>query len=277
MQKCALTAHVSTKLNRSHLIHGREALILPCLGRSEVDVQAGGPQQVTVEDSMSMVHASEGRLEPISDDLRSEPAIVAGIAAAALPDSSIPWLDLAGDYTRIRDHISRVIPGFENFEQRLQQPGGFYLKGGAREREWRTASGKAHFVAHDFPRLGLPPGQLRLMTMRSHDQYNTTIYGLSDRYRGIQGERMVVFMHADDIADFGLNPEQRVRLVSIHADGERAVSGFRPVPYDIPRGCAAAYFPEANPLVSVASYAERSRTPTSKFIPIRIEKTAEEN
>ena len=225
---------------------------------------------------MSMVHASQGRLKPVSKQLRSEPAIVAGVAAATLSDSSIPWQEYADDYRLIRKQIEAVIPGFTDYEERLKEPGGFYLKGGARERIWHTDTGKAQFIPQDIPQLGLPDNQLRLMTMRSHDQYNTTIYNLHDRYRGIKGERMVVFLNEEDMAAQGIQADDRLTLISVYADGERRVSGFRPVPYEIPKGCAAAYFPEANPLVSIGSYATTSRTPTSKFIPIRVEKVSSE-
>jgi molybdopterin-dependent oxidoreductase alpha subunit len=274
LKRCAMTVQVSTKLNRSHLIHGKAALILPCLGRSEIDEQASGEQAVTVEDSMSMVHASHGRLRPASPALRSEPAIVAGIAQATLGAKPVDWAEQVADYAAIRRHIAAVIPGFEGFEERLATPGGFHLDGGARERQWATPSGKARFIPHDVPSLGLPEGQIRLMTMRSHDQYNTTVYGLNDRYRGIRGERMVVFCNADDLTERGLSEGDQLRLVSIAADGERSVDGFRAVPYDLPRGCAAAYFPEANPLVPIGHIAKGSRTPISKFIPIRLEAMA---
>ncbi|HKJ90675.1 MAG TPA: FdhF/YdeP family oxidoreductase [Oceanipulchritudo sp.] len=272
LAKCRLTAHVTTKLNRSHLVHGRQALILPCLGRTEEDLQAGGPQSVTVEDSMSMVHASRGRHRPASPQLLSEPAIIAGLAKATLGESSpVDWDGLIADYARIRDRIAEVIPGFENFNARLQQPGGFYLGNSASRKEWKNEWGRARFTVSTIPDLSLPQGVLRLMTIRSHDQYNTTIYGLNDRYRGIRNERRVIFLNGDDIRLLGLEADQLVDLVSVYDDGQdRRAPEFRVVPYAIPRGCAASYFPETNVLVSVRSVADRSNTPTSKYIPIRI-------
>lgn len=272
LAKCRLTAHVTTKLNRSHLVHGRQALILPCLGRTEEDLQAGGPQSVTVEDSMSMVHASRGRHRPASPQLLSEPAIIAGLAKATLGESSpVDWDGLIADYARIRDRIAEVIPGFESFNARLKQPGGFYLGNSASRKEWKNEWGRARFTVSTIPDLSLPEGVLRLMTIRSHDQYNTTIYGLNDRYRGIRNERRVIFLNADDIRLLGLETNQLVDLVSVYDDGQdRRAPGFRVVPYAIPRGCAAGYFPETNVLVSVRSVADRSNTPTSKYIPVRV-------
>jgi molybdopterin-dependent oxidoreductase alpha subunit len=271
LRSCALTVQVSTKLNRSHLVHGQEAYILPCLGRSEIDIQASGPQRVTVEDSMSMVHASQGRLAPASEHLWSEPAIVAGLARATLGIGTIDWSGLVADYGVIRDAISRVIPGFENYNARIEDPGGFYLGNSAAERRWNTESGKAELHVHPIPAMGLPDGQLRLMTLRSHDQYNTTIYSDDDRYRGIKGKRRVIFCHRADLEDRGLASGDIVHLVSVYDDGERRCEGFETVAYDIPRGCAAGYFPEMNPLVSRRSVASVSGTPTSKWIPVRLE------
>jgi len=273
MRRCDLTVHVSTKLNRSHTVVGRDALILPCLGRTELDVnRAGQPQRVTVEDSMSQVHASAGRKAPASEHLRSEPAIVAGIAGATLPDNPrVDWDALANDYDRVRDLIEQTIPGFDHFNERINQPGGFYLGNAARDRTWNTRGNKAHFNAAAIPDLTLPEGQLRLMTLRSHDQYNTTVYDNDDRYRGVRGNRQVVFLNRDDIAALGLTDGQRVDITSHFADGKpRRVSGFTVMAQPITRGCAAGYFPELNPLVSVDSFADRSRTPTSKFIPVTL-------
>lgn len=272
---CNLTVGIATKLNRSHVVHGSDALILPCLGRTELDVQATGPQFVTVEDSMSMVHKSEGTKRPASDHLLSEPAIVAGIAAATFPQSTIPWREMASKYDLIRDFIARVLPGFKDFNQRVREPGGFYLGNSARDRRWNTRGNKAHFIAAPIPDLTLPAGQLRMMTIRSHDQYNTTVYALDDRYRGIFGARRVVLMHEEDIAARGLKDGEAVDLHSItREDGSvRSAPNFRVVKYDIPRSCAATYFPETNVLVSVDSYADRSRTPLSKFVPIVVLKT----
>jgi molybdopterin-dependent oxidoreductase alpha subunit len=267
-----LTVQVSTKLNRTHTVVGREALILPCLGRSEADVQASGPQRVSVEDSMSVVHASRGRTAPASASLRSEPAIVAGIGKATRRAAGIDWDALVADYERIREKIATVLPElFRDYNRRLDVPGGFYLGNAARERRWNTATGKAHFVVSAIPDLTLPEGQLRLMTIRSHDQFNTTVYALDDRYRGVAGTREVVFLNPADLAARGLSDGSAIDVTSHFQDGRtRAVRGFRAVAYDIPRGCAAGYFPEMNPLVSAESYAERSRTPTSKFIPVRV-------
>ncbi|WP_133511300.1 FdhF/YdeP family oxidoreductase [Candidatus Thiosymbion oneisti] len=266
-----LTVQISTKLNFSHLACGKDALILPCLGRTELDLQATGPQQVTVEDSMSMVHTSRGHRRPASPHLRSEPAIVAGMAKAALGEQGPDWDELVADYDRIRTRIAAVIPGFRDYNRKLRQAGGFYLGNSARERRWQTPTGKACFLVHPLPGPQLAPDQLRLMTLRAHDQYNTTIHGLNDRYRGIQGRRLVVFLHPEDMHARGLKEGTRVDLISEAEDGlPRRATGFEVVPYAIPKGCAAAYFPETNVLVPIDSYADRSITPTSKLIPIRL-------
>jgi molybdopterin-dependent oxidoreductase alpha subunit len=275
LRRCGITAHVSTKLNRSHLITGGEAYILPCLGRSEKDVRAGVTQSVTVEDSMSMVHASTGRNTPASPDLLSEPAIVCGLARAALPNSAIPWEAYADDYSLLRDKIAEVLPAFAGFNDRIRRPGGFYLGNSAAERRWTVAGGKARFTSMPLPTLEVPPGALRLMTLRSHDQYNTTIYGLDDRYRGIYNERRVVLLNPLDVESRGLVADQIVDLVGVSPDGvERVAEKFRVVEYDIPKGCAAAYFPETNVLVPLSSFADKSQTPLSKFIPITLRKRA---
>ncbi len=277
LRKCDLTAHVSTKLNRSHLVCGQEAFILPCLGRTEVDIQESGPQKVTVEDSMGVVHASQGRNRPASDELLSEPAIVARLAAATLDDPRVPWKELIADYARIREKIAAVIPAFAGYDEKIAARGGFRLRNAAREREWNTASSKAQFTATEVPDLRLPEGQLRLMTVRSHDQFNTTIYGLEDRYRGVSGTRRVIFLSPRDIESRGLRDGDLVDLTSSWPDEtkRRATRGFRVVAYDIPDGCAAAYFPETNVLVSADKYADKSRTPVSKFIPVTVERSAE--
>jgi molybdopterin-dependent oxidoreductase alpha subunit len=272
MRQVSFQVHVATKLNRTHLLCGEETLLLPCLGRSEIDRRAEGPQKVTVEDSMSCVHASHGKLEPAGPKLLSEPAIVARAARAALPESPIPWDTFSEDYREIRKRIEKTIPGFQNFEARLGMPGGFYLGNAARDRKWNTASGKAEFLGGALPRLEEPAGTLRLMTLRSHDQYNTTLYGLDDRYRGIQGERRVLFVHPEDLRERGFSEGRRVTLVHLDATGQRRVArDFKLVEYDIPRGCAAAYFPETNVLFPLASVTEKSRTPTSKYLPILLE------
>jgi molybdopterin-dependent oxidoreductase alpha subunit len=271
LRRCRLTAHVATKLNRAHLVTGRQALILPCLGRTELDTQAEGPQFVTVEDSMSAVHSSRGGLTPASDHLMSEPAIVAHLGRAVFgPDSRVDWESLVADYDRIRDRIADVIPGFEDFNRRVRQPGGFVLPNAAANRRFDTATGKARFSVLPLPRIELAPGQLLMMTVRSHDQYNTTIYGLDDRYRGVYHERRVVFMNPLDIAELGLVDRQVVDLVGEYRDERRLAPRFIVVPYDIPRRCTATYFPEANVLVPIDDYADGSRTPASKSVVIRV-------
>jgi molybdopterin-dependent oxidoreductase alpha subunit len=274
LRQCRLTAHVSTKLNRAHLVTGRQALILPCLGRTEIDRQATGEQFITVEDSMGIINPSRGTLEPGSPHLRSEVAIICGMARAVLGEkTTVPWEKLQSDYALIRDHIERVVPGFEPFNERLEL-GPFYLPNKARERIFETDSKKAVFTDHPIPPNDVPPGQFALMTMRSHDQFNTTIYGLDDRYRGIYNGRRVIFLHADDVAELGLTAGQIVDLTSHFQGVDRTVEHFMVTPYDIPRGCAAAYFPETNPLVPLESVATKSNTPVSKFIPITIAPSA---
>ncbi|HWL74091.1 MAG TPA: molybdopterin dinucleotide binding domain-containing protein, partial [Burkholderiaceae bacterium] len=280
LRRCRLTAHVSTKLNRAHLITGQKALILPCLGRTEVDRQASGPQFVTTENSMAVVEEWRGRLEPASEHLLSEPAIVAGLAKATLgnrPDGvGIDWDALIGDYDRIREHIEHVIPDFDDYNARVRQPGGFYLPNPIRDRKFITADGKAHFTVHPLPEINLQPDQFLMMTMRSHDQFNTTIYGLDDRYRGIHNGRRVVFLNPEDIRSSELKDGQLVDLVS-HFDGEERIARqFTVVPYSIPRRCAATYFPEANVLVPLRHFADKSHTPASKSVVISI-RSSEEN
>ncbi|MFF3058557.1 FdhF/YdeP family oxidoreductase [Streptomyces sp. NPDC057909] len=274
MRRARLTVHVSTKLNRSHAVTGRRALILPTLGRTDKDVQASGKQFVTVEDSMSMVHASRGNLTPASPHLLSEPAIVARLARAVLgPESTTDWEEFEKDYTMIRDRISRVVPGFENFNARVAHPGGFTLPHPPRDsRRFPTATGKANFTAAPVEYPELPEGRLLLQTLRSHDQYNTTIYGLDDRYRGITGGRRVVMVNPDDARALGLADGAYTDLVSEWKDGtERRAPGFRIVHYPTARGCAAAYYPETNVLVPLDSTADTSNTPASKSVVIRFE------
>ncbi|HVF28147.1 MAG TPA: FdhF/YdeP family oxidoreductase, partial [Pyrinomonadaceae bacterium] len=277
LRRTRLTVHVSTKLNRAHLVTGEGALILPCLGRTERDVQGSGEQFVSVENSMGVVHASRGSLDPASPHLLSEAAIVARLAEATLGRrGTVNWLSLIEDYDSIRECIARTIPGFDEYNRRVRGPGGFYLPNLARERKFVTATGKANFTVHPLPRHTLAPGQFLMMTMRSHDQFNTTIYGLDDRYRGIYNERRVVFLNAEDIEKAGLKKGDVVDLVS-HFDGEeRTARRFIVVPYSIPRRCAATYFPETNVLVPVGSVAERSNTPTSKSVVISLRPHAEE-
>ena len=271
LQKCRLTAQVSIKLNRSHLITGEIALMLPCLGRSEIDRQAGGEQFVTVEDSMGIINPSRGVLEPASEQLRSEPAIVAGLARATLGERSrVDWEGLVADYNQVRDHIENVIPGFERFNERITKDI-FYLPNAARdERKFNTDIDKAKFTVHPVPRNELGPGRYIMMTIRSHDQFNTHIYGLDDRYRGIFNGRRVIFMNPEDVAAAGLKRGELVDLTSHYEGEERTARKFQVVPYEIPRGCTATYFPEGNALVSINSVAERSNTPTSKFVIISI-------
>jgi len=275
LRRCRLTAQVSTKLNRGHLITGKQALILPCLGRTEVDEQASGPQFITTENSMAVVEGWRGRLRPASPHLLSEPAIVVGLAKAVLgPRSSVDWDGLLSDYDRIRDHIEHVVPGFEDYNQRARQPGGFYLPNPISKLEFKTDDGRAHFTVHDLPRHDLKPGQFLMMTMRSHDQFNTTIYGLDDRYRGIKNGRRVVFLNADDIRLDGFQDGQTVDLISHFEGEERVARRFRIVAYSIPRRCAATYFPETNVLVPVRNFADKSNTPASKSVVISLRPTA---
>ena len=280
-----LTVQVSTKLNRAHLITGEQALILPCLGRTEIDRQAAGEQFVSAENSMGVVQSSRGNLEPASDELLSEVMIVARLAEATLGgthgdgDNSdgrggLNWLELAADYDLIRERISRVIVGFENYNDRVRRPGGFYLPNLARERVWKTASGKAHFTVHELPRHALAPGQFLMMTIRSHDQFNTTIYGLDDRYRGIRNERRVVLLNPEDIREAGLAEGAVVDLISHFEGEERIARRFVVVPYNIPRRSAATYFPETNVLVPIRSVADKSNTPASKSVVITLRPAA---
>lgn len=273
MRNAALTVQVSTKLNRSHLVCGDTALILPTKGRTEKDNTCRGEQYVSVEDSMSSVHASRGPLEPASPMLRSEVAIIAGIAQATLGDSSIAWGAMAEDYGLIREHISRVVPGCDDYSAKVDRPGGFVLPHPPRDsRTFATKSGLAEFAVSPIEVLQVPDGHLLLQTLRSHDQFNTTIYGLSDRYRGIEDGRRVIFMHPDDIAALGFNDSDLVDLVARwdEDDIQRVAEAFRIVAYDTPRGSAAAYYPETNPLVPLDSTAIGSNTPTSKSVIISL-------
>ena len=271
LRRCRLTAHVSTKLNRAHLITGEQALILPCLGRTEIDMQVAGPQFVSTENSMGVVQMSRGSLEPASPHLLSESQIVARLARATLGKSTtVNWEELVKDYDRIRELIERVVPGFENYNLRVREPGGFYLPNPARKRVFKTADGKAAFTIHELPSHNLQPDQFLMMTIRSHDQFNTSVYSLNDRYRGIHNGRRVVFLNRDDMRLAGLQARQVVDLISHFEGEERIARRFVVVPYDIPRRCAAAYFPEANVLVPVRSVAEKSNTPASKSVVISI-------
>ncbi|MCB4767653.1 FdhF/YdeP family oxidoreductase [Ancylobacter sp. Lp-2] len=277
MRRLDLTVHIATKLNRSHLVHGKDALILPCLGRTEIDLQAGGPQAITVEDSMSMVHASRGHNQPASEHLKSESAIIAGMARATLgPGSKVNWEKLIGDYALIREDIEAVFPIFDGYNARIEQPGGFHLTSLARERIWATASGKANFLVVD----GLcedtsikDTGALWLTSLRSHDQYNTTLYSNSDRYRGVYNQRDILMLNEREMARHGLKADDRVDIITLSTDGvERALRGFKVVPYAVPDGGCAAYYPEMNPLVPLYAHDPMSFTPSYKGVPVRLSK-----
>lgn len=272
LSRVALTCHISTKLNRTHLCPGKRSLILPCLGRSERDNTGGIAQIVSCENSMGIVQSSAGRLTPASPRLRSEVDIVCGIAAATLGDELGParWSRFAGDYDAIRDMIEAVVPGFDDYNTRVRDDSGFYLPNGARERVWNTPSKKANFGCAPLSAFQVRKGHFILQTLRSHDQFNTTIYGTNDRYRGVHGGRRIVFMNAEDMEERSLRALQPVDVTSHFRGEKRHVHGFALVPYDIPRGTLAAYFPEANPLIPLDSYAEESRTPTSKSIEVSI-------
>ena len=271
LRNCEMLVHVSTKLNRGHLIHGKWSIILPCLARSEADHQAFGAQFVTVENSMGIVHSSQGRLKPAHPNLYSEPAIVAQLAQEVLgPETPVDWCWLVEDYDRIRDLIEKTIPGFESFNTRVREPGGFHLYNSNRERKFNTKSGKARFTINPAPDLTIPDGAFRMMTVRSHDQYNTTIYGEDDRYRGIHGGRRVVLMNEDDMREASIAPRSLVDLENNFGGRRRVAQRFTAVPYPIPRRCVGTYFPEANVLVPLDRFAEGSFTPTSKDVIVRI-------
>lgn len=274
LRSCALTVQISTKLNRSHLVHGRTALILPTLGRTDKDFQAGGKQMVSVEDSMSMVHLSRGSLTPPSEHLRSEVAIVCQLARVLLgADHPVPWEQFNADYDRIREAIADVVPGCDDYNARVRQPDGFQLPHPPRDaREFRTTTGKANFSVYPLEWVPVPEGRLVLQTLRSHDQYNTTIYGLDDRYRGVKGGRRVVFVNPADIEALGFAEGERVDLVSEFEGQERRAKDFLIVPYSTPAGNAAAYYPETNPLVPLDHTAKKSNTPVSKAVVIRLER-----
>jgi molybdopterin-dependent oxidoreductase alpha subunit len=278
LRQCRLTVQVSTKLNRAHLVTGAQALILPCLGRTEIDAQATGEQFVSTENSMGVVQMSKGVLPPASAHIRSESWIVAQLAKATLgARSTVDWDAMINDYDRIRNSIERVIPGFENYNERVRQPSGFYLPNLARDGQFETATGKANFTVHDIPQHHLAPDQFVMMSVRSHDQFNTTIYGLDDRYRGIHNERRVIFLNHADVSEMNLKQGDVVDLTSHFDDGERHARHFIVVPFDIPRRCAATYFPETNVLVPIGSVAEKSNTPTSKFVVISIKPAADQD
>ncbi|NNF19763.1 MAG: molybdopterin-dependent oxidoreductase, partial [Flavobacteriaceae bacterium] len=272
LRKCNMTVQVSTKLNRSHLVHGKRALILPTLGRSDEDYKNGQQQFVSVENSTGVVHSSHGKLKPVSDKLLSEPEIICRMAQAVLPDSKINWAKFIVNYDHIRDAIEKCIPGFDDYNRRVRRGRGFYLPNGARQGDFETDIGKAKFTVSDISPIPLEEGEFLMMTIRSHDQYNTTIYGLNDRYRGIRNERRVVLMHREDMKEMGIENKAVVNLYNHHGGRTREAHNFIALAYDIPRRMVATYFPEANVLVPVKSTAKYSNTPTSKSVVITIRK-----
>jgi molybdopterin-dependent oxidoreductase alpha subunit len=278
MRKLDLAVHIATKLNRSHLLIGKDSILLPCLGRTERDMQASGPQSITVEDSMSMVHASAGKLPPASEYLRSEPAIVAGMALATLPQSKVDWQGLVADYDLIREGIEAVFPDFKDFNARIRVPGGFRLSLPPTERKWTTPSGKAEFLVLSGVEIDpevTTQAPFRLTTVRSHDQYNTTIYGMDDRYRGVFGRRDVIFMNQDDLAAHRLEHGDIVDIETVlPGETARRLHGFTVIAYDIAPGSVAAYYPEANGLVPLSYHDAQSGTPSYKSIPVKITRAA---
>jgi molybdopterin-dependent oxidoreductase alpha subunit len=272
LANCNLTVHVSTKLNRSHLVTGKEALILPCLGRTEIDYQKTGVQVQSVENSMGIVSATKGVLEPCSDSIISEVAVVCGIAHATLKEKSkVNWLQYKDDYNLVRNDIEAVVSGFNDYNTRLKNPSGFYLPNGARVREFKTKTGKANFSINKLPKWTLKDDELIMMTIRSHDQFNTTIYGLDDRYRGVFNERRIIFMNREDIKSRGLKEHDVVNLISQYKGTTRSATNFKVVEYNIPKNCCATYFPETNILVPLDSFAHTAKTPASKSVIIRVE------
>jgi molybdopterin-dependent oxidoreductase alpha subunit len=282
MRRLKLTVGINTKLNRGHVVHGQEALILPCLARSDIDMQATGRQSITVEDSMSMVHASGGLVEPPSQDLKSEVSIVCGMARASLRGSGIDWDGFEADYRLIRDKIEAVFPKlFADFNTRIRTPGGFHLYNGPQNRDWKTPTGRANFLVCDGVAENPDiknPAALLLATIRSHDQYNTTIYSLDDRYRGVFGGRMVVFMNKDDMFERRIEPDSLVALEAVTDGGEvrRTASGFKVKAYSIPRGSIAAYYPETNGLMPLSYHDQKSKTPSAKSIPVLVRPMAKD-
>jgi molybdopterin-dependent oxidoreductase alpha subunit len=270
-RRLRLSVYVSTKLNRNHLITGEAALILPCRGRTERDEQSAGEQFVSCENSMGVVQSSRGVLRPVSPHLMSEVAIVCHLAMATLKSTTVDWMGLCGNYDRIRDHIEHVVPGFAEYNRRVREPGGFYLPNPPRDKqEFPNDIGKARFIVHPLPKHDLAPGQLMMTTVRSHDQFNTTIYGEDDRYRGIFGGRRVIFMNVDDVRELGLSDGQWVDITS-HFDGEqRHARKFKVVTYEIPRRCCATYYPESNPLVALWHVADGSNQPASKSVVVSV-------
>jgi molybdopterin-dependent oxidoreductase alpha subunit len=271
LRRCELTVQVSTKLNRSHLVHGRKALILPCLGRTEKDIQQTGEQGVTVEDSMSMVHLSFGMKNPASPQLKSECAILAGMARATLPASTTPWEIYVEDYDRIRDTMAKVFDGFEDFNRRVRLPLGFRIRQPARERIFLTTSGHAEFSSAPMPDVVPPRGRLTLGTVRSHDQWNTTIYSDNDRYRGLKNLRTALFMNVEDMRERGLDEFDLIDITSFARDGStRSVYGYRVVAYNTPQGSVIGYMPELNVLCAISDYSEQSKQPLTKHIVVEV-------
>jgi molybdopterin-dependent oxidoreductase alpha subunit len=271
LRRCDLTVHVSTKLNRSHLITGREAIILPCLGRTDIDRTGGEAQFVSVENSMGIVHQSRGKVEPVSNELLSEVEIVCRLAEATLQNRyGIDWPKFRGHYDRIREAIERTIPGFEQYNKRIREDHGFYLPNGARIGEYHTDNKKAKFQIAEPVVQKLQSHQLMMMTIRSHDQFNTTIYGLDDRYRGIRNERRVILMHPQDMSTHGIAPDSVVDIFNFDGETQRIARKFIALAYDIPRGCTATYFPETNVLVPIQNTADKSNTPVSKLVVIEV-------
>lgn len=272
IQNCDLTIQVSTKLNRAHLVTGKEAIILPCIARSEKDIQQTGPQFVSMENSMGVVHSSQGTANPASIELRSEVSIVCGIANKLFPNGPINWMNYEENYDLIRDEIEKCIPGFDNYNSRVRIKKGFYLPNGARERKFNTSNGKANFTINPTPNNEIPENHYVMMTIRTHDQYNTTIYGMDDRYRGILNERRVILMNPNDMKKANLEKFDVVDLHSKWKEEVRTAHNFKVVPFDIAEGCTATYFPETNVLVPINSVARISNTPASKFVIIEVSK-----
>ncbi|MBC8153778.1 MAG: FdhF/YdeP family oxidoreductase [Bacteroidetes bacterium] len=277
LRKQSLTVFVSTKLNRGHLVTGKTSLILPCLTHLDIDMQRSGQQFTSCENSMGVVSQTKGVLPPLEGEMLSEVAIISGIAIATLGDrSNVDWVGYTENYDTIRDAIARVIPGFDKFNEKIRVPGGFYLPNGPRERNFTTANGKANFSVTDMVKPDITPDQLVMMSIRSHDQFNTTIYDYNDRYRGVYGERRVIFMNPDDMKNRGIRERQLVNITSYFEGQQRMLEKFVVIPYNIPKGNTAAYYPEVNPLLSVASVADVSNTPTSKFIVVTVEPVAQQ-
>ena len=273
MRSLDLSVHVGTKLNRTHLLTAKQTWLFPCLGRTELDMQQTGRQSITVEDSMSMVHASSGKLKPASPELRSEPAIVAGLAKATLPHTRIDWTTLVSDYDLIRDLIEKTIPGFDQYNRRIRIPGGFRMPLPPTERVWPTSTGKAMFSVFegvDENQPGVGDNVLRLVTLRSHDQYNTTIYALDDRYRGVFGRRDILFMNEGDMAQLGLEHGDRVDISTALQGSVQQLEDITVVAYSIASGTVGAYYPEANVLVPLDYLDKDSGTPSYKSVPVRV-------